>query len=337
MKVGVLQFFSWPERRVAIETVYERALQRIEIMDRTGYDAVWLAEHHFHSFSVCPSVHMMGVQVAARTRRLRIGTAVSLAAFYHPLRLAEEVALLDVLSGGRVNWGAGRGFDRTEFGAFGVPPEESAPRFQEAVDVVLRAWTTDRLTYEGKYFRCDGIEVLPKPLQQPHPPVWLAASSPDAIRRAAAAGFTIMMDPHSTHREIAEKRQLYRAQLEAAGHSIAGREVPVARLLAIAPTRSAAEEAARRGARWLVGSYAGPQHQSLTGVIGFGVAAGQPAAPVDPIERYLDGVVLWGTPEAIVDEVARLREEMSLDYLLCAPLSHESFVLFTDEVLPRIV
>ena len=180
MKVGVLQFFSWPERRVAIETVYERALQRIEIMDRTGYDAVWLAEHHFHSFSVCPSVHMMGVQVAARTRRLRIGTAVSLAAFYHPLRLAEEVALLDVLSGGRVNWGAGRGFDRTEFGAFGVPPEESAPRFQEAVDVVLRAWTTDRLTYEGKYFRCDGIEVLPKPLQRPHPPVWLAASSPDA-------------------------------------------------------------------------------------------------------------------------------------------------------------
>src|SRR5262245_12559693 len=117
MKVGVLQFFSWPERRTAIETVYERALQRIEVMDRTGYDAVWLAEHHFHGFSVCPSVHMMGVHVAARTRRLRIGTAVSLAAFYHPLRLAEEVALLDVLSGGRVNWGAGRGFDRTEFQA----------------------------------------------------------------------------------------------------------------------------------------------------------------------------------------------------------------------------
>src|SRR5205823_7492277 len=190
---------------------------------------------------VCASVHMMGVQVAARTRRLRIGTAVSLAAFYHPLRLAEEVALLDVVSGGRVNWGAGRGFDRTEFGAFGVPPEESAPRFQEAVDVVLRAWTTDRLTYEGKYFRCDGIEVLPKPLQRPHPPVWLAASSPDAIRRAAAAGFTIMMDPHSTHREIASKRELYREQLEARGLSIDGRGIARARLLARARARRAAE------------------------------------------------------------------------------------------------
>ncbi|MGH7819274.1 MAG: LLM class flavin-dependent oxidoreductase, partial [Candidatus Binatia bacterium] len=323
MKVGVLQFFSWPERRVAIGTVYERALRRIEIMDRTGYDAVWLAEHHFHSFSVCPSVHMMGVHVAARTRRLRIGTAVSLAAFYHPLRLAEEVAFLDVLSGGRVNWGAGRGFDRTEFTAFGVPQEESAPRFQEAVDIVLRAWTENHLTYTGRYFRFDGVEVLPKPLQQPHPPVWLAASSPDAIRRAATAGFTIMMDPHSSHAEIARKRELYRQQLETAGLSLAGREIPMARLLAIARTRREAEETARRGARWLVGSYAGPQHQSLTNVIGFGVAAGEPATTIDPVERYLDGVIVWGTPEAVADEIARLREEMFLDYLLCAPLSHE--------------
>src|SRR5881392_2048666 len=145
MKVGVLQFFSWPERRVAIETVYERALQRIEIMDRTGYDAVWLPEHHFHSFSVCPSVHVMGTHVAARTKRLRIGTAVSLAALYHPLRLAEEVALLDMLSGGRVNWGAGRGFAPTEFNAFGVPMAESAERFREAVEVVLQAWTRQHL------------------------------------------------------------------------------------------------------------------------------------------------------------------------------------------------
>ena len=337
VKVGVLQFFSWPERRIAIETVYQRALARIEIMDRTGYDAVWLAEHHFHSFSVCPSVHMMGVQVAARTRRLRIGTAVSLAAFYHPLRLAEEVALLDVLSGGRVNWGAGRGFDRTEFMAFGVPQEESAARFQEAVDVVLRAWTEERLTYAGRYFRCEGLEVLPKPVQKPRPPVWLAASSPDAIRRAAAGGFTIMMDPHSSHREIARKRALYRTELEAAGLSIAGREIPMARLLAIAPTARAAEETARRGAQWLVNSYAGPQHQSLTNVIGFGVTADESARAVDPVERYLDGIIVDGTPDAVADQIARLREEMFLDYLLCAPLSHESFVLLTDEVLPRIL
>ncbi len=121
MKFGVLQFFSWPERRIPLPEVYARALQRIDVMDKTGYDAVWLAEHHFNTFSVCPSVHVMGAHVAARTQTLRIGTAVTLAAMYQPLRIAEEIALIDVLSGGRVNWGAGRGFDATEFRAFGVP------------------------------------------------------------------------------------------------------------------------------------------------------------------------------------------------------------------------
>ena len=152
MKFAVLQFFSWPERRVDLATVYARALERIEIMDRSGYDAVWLAEHHFSSFSVCPSVHMVGTLAAARTRRLRIGTGVSLAPFYHPLRLAEEVALLDILSGGRVNWGAGRGFARVEFEAFGVPPEESTSRFRETVEIVLRAWTDERLHFSGNAF-----------------------------------------------------------------------------------------------------------------------------------------------------------------------------------------
>ena len=120
MKFGVLQFFSWPGRRVPLATVYERAFQRMEVMDKAGYDAVWLAEHHFSTYSVCPSVHIMGTHIAAHTKRLRIGTAVSLASFYHPLRLAEEVALLDHVSGGRVNWGAGRGFDPTEHKIFGV-------------------------------------------------------------------------------------------------------------------------------------------------------------------------------------------------------------------------
>jgi alkanesulfonate monooxygenase SsuD/methylene tetrahydromethanopterin reductase-like flavin-dependent oxidoreductase (luciferase family) len=334
MKAGVLQFFSWPERRVAIETVYERALQRIEIMESSCYDAVWLAEHHFHSFSVCPSVHMMGLQVAARTRRLRIGTAVSLAAFYHPLRLAEEVALLDIFSGGRVNWGAGRGFDRTEFRAFGVTPEESAERFQESVEIVLKAWSNERLTHHGRYYNFVDVEVLPKPRQKPHPPVWLAASSEEAIRRAAANGFTILMDPHSSHREIARKRELYRAGLEAGGRSIAGRDIPIARFVAIANTPREAEEVARRGARWVVGSYAHPQNTDASKLKGIDPKMAESSA--DPAERYLDGVIVYGTPDAVLDQLTQLREEMFLDYLLCAPLIHESFTLFTDKVLPRL-
>jgi alkanesulfonate monooxygenase SsuD/methylene tetrahydromethanopterin reductase-like flavin-dependent oxidoreductase (luciferase family) len=329
MKIAVLQFFSWPERRVDLAAVYARAMQRIEIMDRTGYDAVWLAEHHFSSFSVCPSVHMMGVLAAARTTRLRIGTGVSLAPFYHPLRLAEEVALLDVLSGGRVNWGAGRGFARVEFENFGVPPEESASRFHETVEIVLRAWTEEKLSFAGAHFHFDRVEVLPKPMQRPHPPVWMAATSESALEWAAGRGFSILMDPHASHRDIAKKRQFYGERLAAAGYSLAGREIPVARLLALGDTAARAAEVARRGAQWIVDSYFGAAHRPV------GVA--NPAAPgSDPVQRYLDEVILHGTPEAVLDQITRLREEIGLDYLLCAPLSHQTFMMLTEEILPRL-
>jgi alkanesulfonate monooxygenase SsuD/methylene tetrahydromethanopterin reductase-like flavin-dependent oxidoreductase (luciferase family) len=329
MKIGVLQFFSWPERRVDLATVYARALERIEIMDRAGYDAVWLAEHHFSSFSVCPSVHMVGTLAAARTTRLRIGTGVSLAPFYHPLRLAEEVALLDLLSGGRVNWGAGRGFARVEFENFGVPLAESTSRFHETVEIVLRAWTVNRLSFAGEHFHFEDVEVLPKPLQRPHPPVWMAATSESAIGWAAGRGFSILMDPHAAHRDIGRKRRFYAERLEAAGFSLAGRDLPVARLLALGETSAKATEVARRGAQWIVDSYFGAQHRP--------VGITDPAASgADPVTRYLDEVILHGTPDAVLEQILRLREEIGLDYLLCAPLSHDTFMMLTEKILPRL-
>jgi alkanesulfonate monooxygenase SsuD/methylene tetrahydromethanopterin reductase-like flavin-dependent oxidoreductase (luciferase family) len=329
MKVGVLQFFSWPGRHGTLQDVFARALERIEIMDRGGFDAVWLAEHHFTTFSVCPSVHMLGTLAAARTKRLRIGTAVSLAALYHPLRLAEEVALLDMLSGGRVNWGAGRGFAHSEFNAFGIPPQESTERFHEAVDIVLKAWTDDKLSFEGKYFRFDNVEVLPKPLQKPHPPVWMAATSEPAVDWAASRGFSILMDPHASMAEIGAKRRRYTERLAAAGYSDKGRDIPMARLIALAPTMAAAEEIARRGAQWLIDAYAGPQHQKS-------VQAPRTYGGKEPTQYYVDDVILHGTPQSVVEQIARLREEIGLNYLMCAPLSRETFRLLADEVVPRL-
>lgn len=319
MQFGVLQFFSW-SRRVPLETVYERAFDRIAIMDEGGYDAVWLAEHHFNTYSVCPSVTVMGSQVAARTKRMRIGMAVTLAAFYQPLRLAEELAMVDMLSGGRLNWGAGRGFDPREFRAFDVPVEESSERFRECVEIVQAAWRNDRLNFHGKYWQFEDVEVLPKPLQQPSPPVWLAATSPDSIARAASDGYTILMDPHASHVEIGEKRRTYFRLLEEHGHSTANRTIPTARLISIADTDAEAKGVARAGAQWTVASYAkGMQREG------------------DPVERYVNDVVIHGSPSRVIDEIRRLRDEIGMDYLLAAPLSHESFMLFTEKVLPKLV
>ena len=322
MKVGILQFFSWPERRQKLETVYARALQRIEIMDREGYDAVWLTEHHFSDYSVCPSIPVMGAHAAARTKNLRIGAGVTLAGFYHPLRLAEELALLDILSGGRVNWGAGRGFDLREFKTFGVPMEESAARFHEVVDIVIQAWKNERLTYQGKYFSFEDVEVLPKPMQKPTPPIWMAAGSNEALAWAASKGHSVLMGPHASHVETGQQWEFYRDQLIAHGHSIAGRDIPTARLLAIAATDAEAAEVAREGAQWLLKTYVDPVKFGMVG---------------DPVRRYVDSVVIHGTADRVADEILRLHEEIHLDYLIGAPLSHETFTSFTDKVLPKLL
>lgn len=332
MKFGVLQFFSWPQRRVPLPSVYERAMQRIAIMDSSGYDTVWLAEHHFTGYSVCPSVHMMGVHVASRTRTLRIGMGVSLAAFYHPLRLAEEVAFLDVLSGGRVNWGAGRGFDPTEFAVFGVPVEESGRRFHEAVEIVLAAWKSERLTWSGEHWHFHDVEVLPKPLQQPHPPVWLAAGSPGALRWSGRRGYSVLLGPHSTFEENLGHRELYRQELEAAGFTIEGRQIPMARFVAVAESDAAAEEIARRGAEWLAGTYMSPGKATRPASPDQAILTMDPQAKID---RYLASVMIHGSPERVIDHIARLRDEMHLDYLMLAPLSHKSFLTFTEKVMPH--
>ena len=338
MRFGVLQFFSWPRRSVPLPEIYERAIERVDIMDKNGFDAVWLAEHHFSTYSVCPSVLMMGTHLAARTHNLRIGTAVTLAAFYHPLRLAEELALLDVLSDGRVNWGAGRGFDKKEFEVFDVAREDSYPRFRETVQVVIEAWRQERMSFSGKYCNYEDVEVLPKPLQQPYPPVWMASSSPEAIGWAAQEGFDILMDPHSSNLEIERKKRFYHEQLEEHGHESQGRTTPIARLLAIEPTEDEAEKTARRGASWIFHSYinASGVTDALLSHEGRAEQAQRKSEPPDPVARYLDDTVIWGTPARVADELQRLSTEGPLDYLLCAPLSHRTFMLLVEEVMPRL-
>jgi alkanesulfonate monooxygenase SsuD/methylene tetrahydromethanopterin reductase-like flavin-dependent oxidoreductase (luciferase family) len=330
MKVGILQFFGWRDRSVPLNSVYQTAVDRFSIMDQTGYDAVWLAEHHFSSFSVCPSVHMMGTMAAARTKRLRIGMAVSLAPFYNPLRLAEEVALLDVLSGGRVNWGAGRGFERSEFAAFGIPGEESAPRFHETVDIVLKAWINQRLTYQGKFFQYDGVEVLPKPFQKPHPPVWMAASSTPAIDWAASQGHSILMDPHSSRADLIRKRRHYATMLVEAGHSDADRTIPMARLVAVDETKEKASAVATRVAEWTLTSYVGPKHSANVR------QEARNFGGKNPIDFYVDDVMIHGTAESVVDQIQSFAADIGMTYLMAAPMSGRSFQLLTDKVLPRI-
>ena len=157
----------------------------------------------------------------------------------------------------------------------------------------------------------------------------MAASSEGAIDWAARRGFSILMDPHSSGAEIGAKRRYYADKLAAAGFSDTGRDIPIARLMAVADNTSGATEVARNGAGWIVNSYLSAQHRPV-------MTHSFWSEGVDPIQRYLNEVILHGTPDKVLDDILRLREEIGLDYLLCAPLSHQTFTLLTEKVLPRV-
>ena len=333
MKVGLLQFFSWTGR-VPVSTVYDRAMDRVEMMEDSAFDCIWLAEHHFTTYSVCPSVTLMGTHIAARTKRLRIGTAVTLNAYYHPLRLAEELSMLDIFSRGRLNWGSGKGFDATEYKLFNVTPNDVYERFRETADIVQKAWQSERFSHHGTYYDYDDVLVLPRPYQTPHPPVYLAASSPDSIRKAGADGYTIMLDPHSSNAEIQAKRQLYGQVMAENGHTVGDRDLPIVRYVALADTHAEAEEVARRSSTWTVGAYANPNKSGRRAQ----TILGQERDPnVDPVERYLNDVAIVGTASEVVDRFKQLESEIPMNYLMLAPMSQDTFLRLHKDVLPKLV
>src|SRR6266436_1497058 len=175
---------------------YQDILAQIEFGDELGFDTAWLGELHFiPSFSCLASPLMILAAAAQRTRRIRLGTAVTLLPLHNPVKLAEDAATLDVLSGGRLEFGVGRGATPVYFAGYNVPQEESRERFEESLEVILRAWTSERLSYEGKYFRVRDVRLTPQPLQKPYPPIRIAANSPDTFAIAGQLGLPIFASP----------------------------------------------------------------------------------------------------------------------------------------------
>ena len=171
-------------------------LTQIELGDRLGFDAVWLGELHFgRRSSISASPLMILAAAAQRTSRIRLGTAVTLLPLHNPIKIAEEAATADVLSGGRLELGVGRGTAPIHYAGYNVSQEESRERFEEALEVVLQAWTQESFSYQGQYFQAQDLSVVPKPIQKPHPPIRLAANSPDTFTIAGRLGTPIFASP----------------------------------------------------------------------------------------------------------------------------------------------
>jgi alkanesulfonate monooxygenase SsuD/methylene tetrahydromethanopterin reductase-like flavin-dependent oxidoreductase (luciferase family) len=178
-----------------------------------GYHSSFLVEHHFSGWDQISAPLTLQASVAMRTTTLRLGTAVIVLPWHNPVLLAEQAATIDVVSEGRLDLGVGKGYRHNEFGGFAIPPEEAAARFEESLSVLTQCWSSrTRFSHHGRFWNFDEIVVEPAPWQTPHPPVWLAAKSPDSIRGAARRGFNLILDQYASPADVAAGITLYRSE-----------------------------------------------------------------------------------------------------------------------------
>ncbi|HXH83248.1 MAG TPA: LLM class flavin-dependent oxidoreductase [Candidatus Tectomicrobia bacterium] len=183
---------------------YAELLEQAEAAEALGFSSFWVAEHHFHDYGAIPSPPVFLAAAAQRTRRIRLGAAVVVLPFRNPLQVAEDYAMVDVLSDGRLNLGTGSGYLQHEFDGFGVPVEEKRERFDEALEIVLRAWTGERFSYAGTWHRVRDVRLNIVPVQRPRPPVWLAVLRNEAAVHVGKKGFCPMLIPYATTEHLGE-------------------------------------------------------------------------------------------------------------------------------------
>lgn len=249
MRIALFDTLQWKAGPVfnpdAAAAVYAQRLDEWERAEQLGFDGVYIAEHHFNSV-LTPSPNVLLSALAQRTKRIRLGAMVHVLSFHDPLRVAVESAMLDLLSGGRLDVGVGRGVSIREYEGHHLRWEDGRARVMEGMDLVLQAWTQDVVQFEGQFRKLGPVRVSPKPLQQPHPPVWAAAYSDETIRWAAAKDFAVGFTLVPTE-SICRQLDLYRQLMTQRGHHAGPQRILITRPVFVgasdAQARADSEEA----------------------------------------------------------------------------------------------
>ena len=330
--------------------VCDAILREAQLAEQLWFDAAWFAEHHFDAtFSTLPSPNLMLAAVAAATSRIKIGCAINVLPFHNPLRIAEEGAMLDVLSHGRFQWGIGRGITGHELRSFQVESRHTRSLFNETHDAVIQAWTTGRMEHQGDLVRVPPTTIAPSVVQRPHPPVWVTAQSPASVEWAAERDYPAMQigEPLSVGRA---QLQRYRDAAEKAGvRTRRGGIVPL-RMVYVAETDAQAREeaAARTLAFW--------DHTARTTAPNYKDPG--PAKEQEGYEYWLrnnpgrleslsfdslceQGLVIAGSPATVITGIQRQIEALECTHLMCdfwrpsgIAKREAAMRLFAAEVMP---
>src|SRR5215212_11192964 len=246
MRFGTFHLIGAPEMQPAEQRIAE-TVDQIVLADQLGLHTAWVAEHHFSNCGYATNPLLIIAKAAGLARRIRFGQAIIVTPFWHPLRLAEDIALTDILTDGRLDVGVGRGYQKMEFDGLDVRIEDSREMFLEQLAIMQRAWTEDDFSYEGRFFKIPRpITVLPRPLQQPHPQIWVACQSEQTIDWTAEQGFYPIFSGSSGGTQIFGWRQRFTERWLAAGHAESSPPVAVQRFVYVCDD----EREARVALRW---------------------------------------------------------------------------------------
>jgi len=312
---------------------FGETIAECERAEAAGFDSVWLGEHH-NSALLYPAPLVGLAAIASRTRRVRLGTGVLLLPLYHPVAVAEEAAMVDVISRGRLILGVGAGYAPEEFAAFGVSTRERGSRLDEATPLIHRLWSEDDVTHEGSHYRITKATLRPRPVQRPRPPIWFAGWVEPAIRRAGRLGDAWLGGPSAKLDELAGCARLYREAMTTAGRDAAAGEVALIRYVFVAESLARARAVA--GAAFIRSfeeTYFRWPHPVVK----------RPPGDLT-IERLSEDRIILGDPATCIRQIERFQRETGLTHLVCrmsvagipADAARASMDLFTREIIPAL-
>lgn len=341
-----------PVRRTDVE-VYEDILKGAVLAEELGFDSVWVAEHAFSEHSIVSSPHSMLAAIAAKTTRVKIGVACTIVPWHQPLRMAQDLATIDVISKGRLIIGAGRGYQKREFDVYGLDISESRDRLVEGMDIAIKAWTQERFVYEGKFYSIPEVMVIPKPVQKPHPPIWMAVThSPESVDVAVSnrwglftVGSTFFPAAPDSDQDLIN---LYYSKMLDAG--VAAEEVTIAavRNMYVAESDDEALEVMNPRLQW-AGDMGTFLRRPVAAMAGAGTLSGYEHYARDPFiepdlleKRGPQAMGAIGTPEkvtATIKDMESRHVSHFLSYLDTGGLSYDEFEgslrLFAEKVIPN--
>lgn len=348
MKFGLFyQLPCAPEQNQV--TRYQETIEQIVCADELGFDTAWLAElHFFRPFSIMPAPLILAAVIVQRTKRIRLGTAVALLPLQHPLRTAEEAAVVDILSQGRLELGIGRGTIALHFQGFDVPRAESRERFEEALTVLERAWTQETCAFEGKYFHVPETTVVPKPVQKPHPPLRIAANSAETAAFAGERGYPVFVaSPINPFPRLPEHIDIYRRAFRAAGHKGKQEDVAVAFPLYVADS----EAHVRHEVETSVMHY----YRTINRQARLAERDASPSyAYLRELRQRIDALTweevdatmgLYGSPETCAQKIRTAHEQCGMNQIICwfnpgGLVPHQQVLAsmrrFAEEVMPAV-